>query len=513
MKYHRGNKEYKLPKENELAFNSLDLSISKTRIILLVQVGKEGWDCRSLTGVVLAQKGDSPTNMVLQTSCRCLRQVDKERLETAVVWLNDFNAKTLNAQLKEEQQTSIAEINKLGKTGSASLVERISRLERLNLPPVEFRQLKVIYENVTVEDDPDTAVKLDATRQDKGLYNPATITKRDLNLDDPGTKTCIETLGSEPADFRRWLGLIVKESFNTLLMADVRTFEAVLQEIYSLITFEDDGERRFNELYDQHAVRAAIRLAFHKRRELLTRSEVIPEHARLLLVEKLGAVEPHANLYPNAGDCAKIAEIDQTGVDVQTVAAQGEELQRMFLEFLKQQGKEQDLVARMNMPQVESYSQAVKSKERSFHYLPYDFRQSGFELDFMREVFTLAEFQSRGLELYYNGERALTEFRVKCYEKRTSGWKYVGLYTPDFLLIQRKDDAIHKALIIETKGSGFAEQVTFKLRKKFMETEFLLMNNESFGYERFDYLYLADDEPLARNLATLHKVMTTFFED
>jgi hypothetical protein len=41
------------------------LPISKKRYILLVQVGKEGWDCPSLTGVILSQKGDSPQNMVL----------------------------------------------------------------------------------------------------------------------------------------------------------------------------------------------------------------------------------------------------------------------------------------------------------------------------------------------------------------------------------------------------------------------------------------------------------------
>jgi type III restriction enzyme len=73
LKFHKGNKQYKLPKQNETEFASLDLPISEKKIILLVQVGKEGWNCRSLTSVILAQKGDSPTNMVLQTSCRCLR--------------------------------------------------------------------------------------------------------------------------------------------------------------------------------------------------------------------------------------------------------------------------------------------------------------------------------------------------------------------------------------------------------------------------------------------------------
>ena len=57
LKYHKGNKDYKLPTDNETEFTSLDTPVSKKRIVLLVQIGKEGWDCRSLTGVILSQKG------------------------------------------------------------------------------------------------------------------------------------------------------------------------------------------------------------------------------------------------------------------------------------------------------------------------------------------------------------------------------------------------------------------------------------------------------------------------
>ena len=35
-------------------FDILDKSISEIRIVLLVQIGKEGWDCRSLTCIILS---------------------------------------------------------------------------------------------------------------------------------------------------------------------------------------------------------------------------------------------------------------------------------------------------------------------------------------------------------------------------------------------------------------------------------------------------------------------------
>ena len=57
LKYHGGNKDYPQPEGSETAFASLDTTISKIKIILLVQIGKEGWDCKSLTGVILPQKG------------------------------------------------------------------------------------------------------------------------------------------------------------------------------------------------------------------------------------------------------------------------------------------------------------------------------------------------------------------------------------------------------------------------------------------------------------------------
>ena len=64
LKYHGGNKSYPVPEGSEVSFSTLDKPFSKVRIVLLVQIGKEGWDCRSLTGVILPQKGVCPTNMV-----------------------------------------------------------------------------------------------------------------------------------------------------------------------------------------------------------------------------------------------------------------------------------------------------------------------------------------------------------------------------------------------------------------------------------------------------------------
>ena len=135
--------------DSQMQFDILDKSISEIRIVLLVQIGKEGWDCRSLTGIILSQEGDCPTNMVLQTSCRCLRQVIKNGQETALIYLNESNAEKLNMQLERQHHISLKEFSSAD--NSKTTLKRYNRTAYLKLPKVEFYQLKISYDTLTVE--------------------------------------------------------------------------------------------------------------------------------------------------------------------------------------------------------------------------------------------------------------------------------------------------------------------------------------------------------------------------
>lgn len=504
--YHKGNKEYKIPKENELEFNSLDTPLSKKRIILLVQVGKEGWDCRSLTGVILAQKGDSPANMVLQTSCRCLRQVEKENEETAVIWLNEYNATILNKQLKSEQNTTIEEINNLEKQTGNEVVVRTSRREHLRLPQIEYFQLDVKYNTTVVEHDNNTEEKLTKILTDKALLNKAVVISRGLNPDGPEIKNFVESEGSESANFNRWLFQITKESFNSLSRADIIKFEQILIEIFNKITFEKDGQYYFNELYNQSAIRSKIRLAFRIKRELQTEEMIVSSTALMIKEEKLVAVPKSDTLYPNEQEITQILEKDQVGQNNNEIQNQIS----MLIEQLKSEGKH-DLVKALILNSQGNESLAVANKDYTFHYLPYDFSQSRDELETLKEVLKLSEFKTHNLEIYYNGDRQLTDFKIDCYVKYKGLWSYVGVYTPDFLLIQRKDNEIYKVLIIETKGAIFGKDKAFKLRKGFVETQFVIMNNDNYGYQKFDYLYLPDSNDKLENLSLVKTNIRKFF--
>lgn len=514
LKFHKGNKDYPQPEGSELEFRSLDLSISKKRYILLVQVGKEGWDCPSLTSVVLSQKYKSAKNMVLQTSCRCLRQVDKEKDETALIWLNKENADLLNSKLKEEQHTSIEEINNLKKKAHVDLVDRFSRIEFLDLPLVDFYQLRINYQAIAEETEANTKEKLlDLVKNIEQFKTASIISTSTIGKLDEGDLEIMNQTGFDAANFNQWIYDIAKESFGLIQRKELHQFESELKSIFALITYEVQGTTLWNELYDGYEINSKIRLAFSIKRELKSESEIVPEHASLLLVEKLGAVEKNDKLYPSETDVTKILAFDQSGEAISVDLNKAKEDFDKAKKLLTDQGLGDMMQPWETFQQKYDHSLAVHSKDQTFHYLPYNFVQSGFEKDILENILRLTPFKSKGLEVYYNGERGLTEFVIQCFAKNGKNWKNIGRYTTDFLVIQREKKKIHKALLVETKGEGFKNDPVFLEKKKFVETEFLKQNNDKFGYTRFDFLYLEDGTELTTNVVRINTKIEEFFKD
>ena len=514
LRYHRGNKKYPQPPGSELEFRSLDLPAPYTsgkRYILLVQIGKEGWDCRSLTGIILSQLGDCKRNMILQTSCRCLRQVDvnsKEK-EKALIWLNYSNAEILKGQLKQQQHTSINEIEQANNGSGEQRVHRHARIEQLKLPALKFYQLTVHFQTV-IESEIQPQKKLqDVYENLKSYQAPVPIISTDFEDMEDGKLHISEPGATQPAGFKQWLTGIAKTSFHTISTTRLYEFEEQLRAIFDGITIQEQGSSYWNEHYDREAIECRIRLAFSPRRELQTRDEIISEKAELLLVNKLTPENVHDKLYPNENDREKILKFDETPPKVKTEEDR-RELQQA-IEILKKQNMDNGhLEQQLN----ETHSTPVEQRDKSFHYMPYNFIQSGFELELLRQVLSLDLFQQSPLEIYYNGERGLTEFVIHCFLKKGQSWLNIGRYTTDFLIIQRNEDKkeIRKVLMIETKGSGYAGDPEFQGRKTFVESQFLQQNNQKFGYDKFDFLYLQDDDGIDNNIARLSQKVTGFFD-
>ena len=474
LKYHGGNKAYPQPEGSETEFASLDTDFSKIRIVLLVQIGKEGWDCKSLTGVILPQKGVCPTNMVLQTSCRCLRQVVKNADETALIWLNKFNADTLNKQLKQQQNISLQEFNK-GKHQKTIQIERFSRMDKLKVPPIDFYQLKVSYQTLITEEHPHTAQKLANesifTEADVALIHKQDLAGKNLGHYLAGTEA------GEYISFRQWLYQIVKESFRTLALENLKEHEAILRKIFERITLKDEmGNTRYDNRYDHDCIRSLIRRAFVPKRDFSVKEEIVPCEASLLQIERLVSpvsVQDDKPFFPSQEDVRTIVDWD---ANAQNKVLSPEEL--ALIEKMK----------KMGYP-IPEPTDPHPEREQTYHYLPYRF-DSGLERQFFKDSVLpiLKSYQSQ-LEIYFNGDDTLTDFKIDCYKQMGREWRYIGKYVPDFLLLKRNgDDSIHRIIIIETKGEGFVAK--FADRRQFMETEFIRKNNECFGYERFRFLYL-----------------------
>lgn len=515
LRFHRGNKAHPVPPGAELAFRSLDLPAPHAapyRYILLVQIGKEGWDCRSLTGVILSQQGDCPRNMVLQTSCRCLRQVDAGAEEGALIWLNDGNAQTLNEQLKQQQQTSIEEINQASAGVGEGQVERHSRMKQLELPALDFYQLRVNYQDV-IKREVQTEQDLQALYGDLGNYlAPTLIIDTDFEAMETGKLSVrdVDEKG-QPANFAHWLHDIAKGGFYTISTDQLRQFKEQLRAIFAKITMEQPhGEHCWNERYDRYAIESRIRLAFSPRRELRTSFEVIPDKAELLLVDKLGPVNFNDKLYPNQADTKRILRLD---ANPEPTTEEERQKAQQAIATLKEQGMDTSQIEREQEELSDQPSVAVAQRDKSFHYLPYNFARSGFELELLRKALSLGDFQDSALEIYYNGEQGLTGFVIRCFQKKGNSWRDIGRYTTDFLIIQRGPNkkAIRKALMVETKGEGYAHDPNFKARKSFVESAFLEQNKKQFGYDKFDFLYLQDTDGIDSNIAKLNKKITEFF--
>ena len=475
LKFHKGNKQYPQPQDSQWQFDILDQPISKTRIVLLVQIGKEGWDCRSLTGIILSQEGDCPKNMVLQTSCRCLRQVDRGMPETALIYLNDANAAKLNDQLQKQHHINLTELSAADNHGVT--LRRYDRTKHLKLPKVDFYQLAINYETMVLEAaDPEGAIPHAADDTDN---KESVVKTTDLTMETFTTTTDDRERGAEQAKFFSWLYGISRGGFGVVSMDELLRYESVLRPVYETITYERDGARYYSSKYNRAAVEANIRKAFCDKRSYDTKEELIPEEASLLNVANFKSeIQTSAaeEFYPAQSTVENIIKDDKGLLKLDLKM-------RDAIKALEQSGNYE--LAKTLRQQTSSHPQ----KDHSFHYLPYHM-DSGLEQDFLRDVLTIPEIESLGLEVYYNGERAMTEFKIKCYKSVGGRWQYIGMYTPDFLILQRKDGRIHKVVIVETKGEGFAE--SFKDRREFMAGEFLRLNNERFGYQRFDFLYLED---------------------
>ena len=224
-------------------FNNLDVPGSEgneKQFVVLVEKGKEGWNCRSLFGVALYRSPKSKI-FVLQATMRCLRAITDERL-TATVFLSKENYDTLDDELHKNFNMEISDIK------NTSTDDRHKYQVRVLPPPRSIRLKRVWHEYNVSSKEYSTPVDFGLAGADLSKYS-SVMYERDSIANDTSTKQSNAdeyqvkmqySAFSRAGEVARYLNIssilaakILREAQDGMdvILADVNRYNAVLDDI------------------------------------------------------------------------------------------------------------------------------------------------------------------------------------------------------------------------------------------------------------------------------------------
>lgn len=224
-------------------FNNLDVPGSEgneKQFVVLVEKGKEGWNCRSLFGVALYRSPKSKI-FVLQATMRCLRAITDERL-TATVFLSKENYDTLDDELHKNFNMEISDIK------NTSTDDRHKYQVRVLPPPRSIRLKRVWHEYTVSSKEYSTPVDFGLAGADLSKYS-SVMYERDSIANDTSTKQSNAdeyqvkmqySAFSLAGEVARYLNIssilaakILREAQDGMdvILADVNQYNAVLDDI------------------------------------------------------------------------------------------------------------------------------------------------------------------------------------------------------------------------------------------------------------------------------------------
>ena len=173
-------------------FNNLDVvgSVGNDKqFIILVDKGKEGWNCRSLFGVAMYRSPKSKV-FVLQATMRCLRSITDER-QTATVFLSKENYDTLSNELNKNFNMDINDM-KAGNSTPKSLY-KIKVLP----PPRTIKLKKIWHEYELREKEYKEPIDFGLSNIDFTKYSSTMLVKDGIAIDTTAKKKNIDYLKEE----------------------------------------------------------------------------------------------------------------------------------------------------------------------------------------------------------------------------------------------------------------------------------------------------------------------------
>jgi hypothetical protein len=379
------------------AFERINDPGSTQRVILLVNMGTEGWNVPSLFACALARKLKTSNNFVLQAASRCLRQVPGNTVP-ASIYLSIENQRTLDKELRETYGESLEDLRSKQSNSDSAIIT----LRKVKLPPLVIRQL---VRTVVRKEKPAGAAL--------ALTKPASDAAPKLErltfaiARQSATRALLKQTGET---------ITIKAEPDTL---DLYTAATELAAVYRLDTWAvlDELRRLYagaEELPIAHLTELSTQIETQ-----FSQYEVKEEY----IERALALIKPDGftrSLTPD-GKETYTAEI-RYPVDRENLIAHFAEWQ---------------------------FRHGGKSAAFGFHYTPYNF-DSNPELHFFETLFEyLGLHQGQVEDIYFTGaitDPRKSDFFVE-YRGEDNRWHR---YTPDFI-IRRKDG---RCLIIEIKGEN-----------------------------------------------------------
>ena len=389
-------------------FNRLDTEGSEKQFILLVNKGREGWNCRSLFGVGLFREPKSKV-FVLQATMRCLRSIGQAQ-HTGHVFLSEANLNILNEELQQNFRISAEELQKTAKDK-----ERVE--VRVVEPAVKIKLVRVRrqYKMRTKEVHPGFELFPERSARDKWKE---LVEKYRL----------IET---------KQEGL---PSFDSSRPATSRTFDLTSRRekrTFSKLTLVAEVSRYLNKSPLE------IEDLLHSTKEGITELVSLTNEFNELLYDEL-----IPRLFSQLYDLDEDQKTEEHEVELIKVPTSG------YYEV----SAAKDKIARREDTNISD-----EERTKSFHLDTYCF-DSGSESQLFRDL--LHEKQVK--KLYFTGmlTHGQSDFFIQYIDPDS---RTVRSYYPDFIFLREEPDGKEKYVIVEVKADNQIEDAVVQAKKEFAQ--------------------------------------------
>lgn len=242
-------------------FNNLDVpgtEGNEKQFIILVEKGKEGWNCRSLFGVALFRSPKSKI-FVLQATMRCLRAITDERL-TATVFLSKENFDTLDDELHKNFNMEIKDIKNPANTDRQKYKVRV-------LPPPRTITLKRVWHEYSLhEKEYSMPVDFKLTDVDLSKYRSVMYEGDSLACDTTVKEKTVDHLQNNMKYSAFSLAGEVARYLNISCVLAAR----ILRESVDGLDVVLDSVNRYNDILDDYIIPAVFHALFEVTSELRT---------------------------------------------------------------------------------------------------------------------------------------------------------------------------------------------------------------------------------------------------